>query len=366
MLLADMGAQVLRVDRLSDDDLGVPIPPELNLMNRSRPSIAVDLKNPAGVELVLGLCESADALFEGFRPGVMERLGLSPEACMSRNAKLVYGRMTGWGQTGPLADSVGHDTNYIALAGALHAIGDAGRPPPLPLNLVGDFGGGALYLAMGMLAAMLEAGRSGQGQVVDAAIVDGTASMMTMFYGMLQAGMWRDERGTNLFDNSAPFARCYETSDGKYVALCTVENRFFRALLDNLQINEIDSADQYDQTKWSEHGAIFERVFKTRTRDEWTDMLEGTDSCFAPVLSLTEAPDHPHHQARKTFVSPDGVLQPAPAPRFSRTESKIQQPPAAPGTQNHEALLAWDISESDIAGLTDAGVLGARKGQAVA
>ena len=365
MLLADMGAQIIRVDRLTAGDLGIGIPARYNLMNRSRPTIAADLKHPDGVELVLKLCESADALFEGFRPGVMERLGLGPQVCMKRNEKLVYGRMTGWGQCGPLADSVGHDTNYIALAGALAAIGDKDGLPPIPLNIIGDLGGGGLFLAMGILAAMLEASRSGKGQVVDAAMVDGVASLMTMFYGLLAGGMWRDERCSNLLDGAAPFVRTYATKDNKCVALCTIENRFYRALLEALEISDIDPADQHHQSKWPEHMAIFEKVFLTKTRDEWTDILEGTDSCFAPVLSLTEAPAHPHNVARKTFVEFDGVLQPSAAPRFSRTPNEIRSAPTEPGICNEEALSAWGIPQATIAAWTEAGILGLKKGPGV-
>ena len=366
MLLADMGAQVLRIDRLSDEDLGSPMPARFNLMNRSRPTIAVDLKHAEGVDLVLELCTGADALFEGYRPGVMERLGLGPEECLARNQKLVYGRMTGWGQSGPLAHSVGHDSNYIALAGALAAIGEKDRPPPLPLNLVGDFGGGALYLAMGMLAALLEASRSGKGQVVDAAMVDGVSSMLTLFYGLLAGGLWHDQRGANILDGAAPCARTYQTQDDKYVAVCAIENRFFKTLLVTLEITRIDPADQYDQASWPEQIAIFERVFRTRTRDEWTTILEGTDSCSAPVLSLSEAPNHPHNVARRTFVEIDGIRQPAPAPRFSRTPSQISQPPDEPGADNRAALWAWGIPDDKIAKLTESKILGSRVKQTVA
>ena len=348
MLLADMGAQLIRIDRVSEADLGIQLPAKYNLMNRSRPTIAVDLKQKEGVELVLRLCDDADALFEGYRPGVMERLGLGPQECMQRNEKLVYGRMTGWGQSGPLADTVGHDTSYIALTGALASIGDRDRPPPIPLNLVGDFGGGATYLAMGMLAAMLEASRSGTGQVVDAAIVDGAASMMTMFYGMLAGGMWKDERQSNLLDGGAPFFRNYETKDKNYVAVCALERRFFRALLDALGIKDIDPADQYNKAKWPDHHEIFEALFRTKSRDEWSAVFEGTDACVAPVLSLSEAPEHPHNRARRTFVTVDGVLQPGPAPRFSKTESEIQSPPTEPGEADRQVLADWGLSEAEI------------------
>ncbi len=357
MLLADMGAQVLRIERLAGGDPEVSIPRRFNLMNRSRPTVAVDLKHPAAVDLVLELCTSADALFEGFRPGVMERLRLGPEDCMARNPKLVYGRVTGWGQSGPLAQAAGHDANYIALTGALGAIGEPGRRPPLPLNLIGDFGGGALYLAMGMLAAMLEAGRSGVGQVVDAAMVDGVASMLTLFYGLLAGGLWQDRRGENLLDGGAPFARTYATRDDRYVAVCALENRFFANLLEALGITEIDPADQYDRARWPEQAAIFERVFRRRSRDQWTAILEGTDACCAPVLSLTEAPNHPHHAARSTFVDVDGILQPAPAPRFSRTPAEIGGPPGQRGAGTRAALRAWGVTDARINELAASGVL---------
>lgn len=358
MLLADMGAELIRIDRLTEGDLGMPMPARYNLMNRSRPAIAVDLKQPGGVELVLRLCEQADALFEGFRPGVMERLGLGPQACQRVNPKLVYGRMTGWGQEGPLADSVGHDTNYIALSGALASIGDAGHLPPIPLNLIGDLGGGGIYLAMGMLAALLETSRSGQGQVVDAAMIDGAASLMTLFYGLKAGKMWNEERGTNLLDGAAPFVKTYATSDGQCVALCTIENRFFRALLQALEITEIKPEDQHNRALWPDHIAVFEKVFASKTRDEWTDILEGTDACFAPVLSMSEAPHHPHNAARKTFVEHDGITQPAPAPRFSRTPGNIQSAPSQPGTDNAKALATWGISTGEVNELETAGLLG--------
>lgn len=360
MLLADMGAEIIRIDRLTEADLGVPLPTKFNLMNRSRPVVAVDLHSDDGVDLVLQMCETADALFEGFRPGVMERLGLGPQECMARNAKLVYGRMTGWGQTGPLADSVGHDSNYIGLVGALAAIGEKGGLPVIPLNLVGDFGGGALYLVAGLLAAMLEASRSGKGQVVDAAMIDGAASMMTLFHGLQAGGMWQEKRGSNLLDGGAPFVRTYATKDGKAIVLCTVEQRFFRALIDALGTDEIDPADQYDTSKWPAHAAVFEKLFLTRTRDVWCDLLEGTDGCFAPVLSMSEAPHHPHNEARETYVDVAGIRQPAPAPRFSRTPSEIQGPPEEAGARTVEVLAEWGVRESEISRLIESGVIGGK------
>ena len=357
MLLADMGAQLVRVDRPADGDLGLPMPAEYDIMNRSRPTLAVDLKSRKGSDLVLRLCEDADALFEGFRPGVMERLGLGPAECMAKNQRLVYGRMTGWGQHGPLADTAGHDTNYIAIAGALHAIGEKDRPPPLPLNLVGDFGGGALYLAVGMLAAMLEATRSGKGQVVDAAMVDGVASMMTLFYGLLAGGMWRDRRQSNLLDGAAPFARNYETGDGRFFSVCAIENRFFRALLDAMEIEDIEPGDQHQADRWAEHAAIFAKRFREKTRDEWSAIFEGTDSCAAPVLSIAEAPEHAHSEERKTYVTVDGIRQPGPAPRFSRTPSEIKHGPTVPGERDREALSGWGLSDTEINRLLQDGTL---------
>ena len=348
MLLADMGAQLIRIDRKSDADLGIGMPAKFNLMNRSRPAIGVDLKSPSGVELVLKLCESADALFEGFRPGVMERLGLGPDDCMGRNQSLVYGRMTGWGQTGPLADAVGHDGNYASLAGVIGAIGDRDGPPSIPLNLTADFGGGGAYLAMGILAALLETSRSGKGQVVDAAMVDGAASLMTMFYGLHAGGIWRDQRGSNLLDGAAPFYRAYRTSDEQYVIVCAIERRFFKALLDSLGVDDIDSVEQHDQSKWPQQIERLEAVFANKTRDEWCALLEGSDACFAPVLSLAEAPDHEHNKARMTFVDVDGVTQPAPAPRFSRTASEISQAPVATSADFRSTLTDWGLSDSDI------------------
>jgi alpha-methylacyl-CoA racemase len=346
MLLADMGAQLIRIDRKADTDLGMPA--KFNLMNRSRPAIGVDLKSQSGVDLVLKLCEDADALFEGFRPGVMERLGLGPEDCMERNEKLVYGRMTGWGQAGPLANAVGHDGNYASLAGVIGAIGDKDGPPSIPLNLTADFGGGGAYLAMGILAALLEAGRSGKGQVVDAAMVDGAASLMTMFYGLHAAGYWKEQRGSNILDGGAPFYRAYRTSDDEYIIVCAIEQRFFKALLESLDIDDIDLGEQHDQRKWPAQIEQFESVFASMTRDEWCDLLQGTDACFAPVLSLSEAPQHKHNLARDTFVDVDDITQPAPAPRFSRTASGISQAPAATSSDIRAALNDWGLSESDI------------------
>jgi alpha-methylacyl-CoA racemase len=348
MLLADMGAQLIRIDRNTDVDLGIGIPAKFNLMNRSRPAIGVDLKSPSGVEFVLRLCEGADALFEGFRPGVMERLGLGPDVCLARNERLVYGRMTGWGQAGPLADAVGHDGNYASLAGVIGAIGEKDAPPSIPLNLTADFGGGGAYLAMGILAALLETSRSGKGQVVDAAMVDGAASLMTMFYGLHAGGFWQDERGSNILDGAAPFYRAYRTSDERYVIVCAIEQRFFKALIEALDIDDIDPVEQFDKSRWPAQIERFESVFASKTRDAWCDVLQGTDACFAPVLSLAEAPDHEHNKARGTFVDVDGIMQPAPAPRFSRTVSAISQAPAGNRSDVRAILTDWGLSESDV------------------
>lgn len=348
MLLADMGASVIRIDRPGSSDVGVGLPPQFNLMNRSRPTIEIDLKTAAGVRLVLQLCRKADALFEGFRPGTMEKLGLGPAACSAVNERLVYGRMTGWGQSGPLAHAAGHDGNYAALSGALAAIGPAGGPPVVPLNLVADFGGGGVFLALGLLAALLEARRSGRGQVVDAAMVDGAASLMTLFYGLRAGGLWQDRRGSNFLDGAAPFYRPYRTRDGKYVIVCAIEAKFFVELLRFLDVEEIDPADQFDVASWPAQVAALDAAFAARTRQEWCDLLQGTDACFAPVLTLEEAPDHPHNVARNTFVDVAGIRQPAPAPRFSRTASHVRAPAAAPAAEPRAVLLSWGLSASEL------------------
>ena len=348
MLLADMGARILRLRRPGAADPGLDVPDRFNLMNRGRPTVDVDLKSDQGREFVLRLCERADALFEGFRPGVMERLGLGPDDCMRRNRRLVYGRMTGWGQEGPMAERAGHDTNYIALAGALHGIGPADRPPPLPLNLVGDFGGGATYLVMGLLAALLESARSGKGQVVDAAMVDGTASMLTLFYGLTAGGMWTERRDSNVLDGAAPFARCYETRDKGFVAVCALETEFFARLLEALSIDDIDPADQYDTSQWATHREVLARVFRRRTRDEWSKLLSGTDACATPVLTLSEAAEHEHARARGTYVELDGIRQPGPAPRFSRTPSEARQAPSDNSEAAREMLEDWGLGEDEI------------------
>jgi alpha-methylacyl-CoA racemase len=359
LLLSDLGAEVVRIDRPGPPGRGVlDIDPRLDLLQRGRRSVAVDLKHPEGAETVLRLAERADVLLEGFRPGVMERLGLGPEVCLARNPRLVYGRMTGWGQAGPLAQAAGHDIDYIALSGALHAIGRAGDRPAPPLNLVGDFGGGALYLAVGVLSALLERSRSGRGQVVDAAMVDGAASLLTMFWGWAAAGRWSEERGTNLLDGGAPFYDVYETADGKHIAVGALEPRFYAELLRLLALEGEPLPPQEDPDGWPELRRRFAEAFRRRTREEWSRVFEGTDACVAPVLSLSEAAAHPHLAARATFVEVDGVVQPAPAPRFSRTPGAIQGPPEPPGQSTVRVLEDWGFPPGEIARLRAARVIG--------
>ncbi|NKC10996.1 MAG: CoA transferase [Gammaproteobacteria bacterium] len=357
MLLSDMGAQVLRVDRVEPSGLGMKRDPKFDLMNRGRRSVAVNIKTDAGRETVLRLIEQSDALIEGFRPGVMERLGLGPEVCQARCQRLVYGRMTGWGQAGPIAHAAGHDINYIALTGALHAVGQKNGPPVVPLNLFGDFGGGALYLAFGIACGIIEARTSGQGQVVDAAMTDGSASLMTMFYGMLASGTWQDSRGSNAIDGGSHFYTVYETKDGQHVSIGSIEAKFYAELLQLTGLDTRDLPEQFDASRWDELRALLAQTFKTKTRDEWVEIIEGSDVCFAPVLSLAEAPNHPHNRARSTFVEIDGVVQPAPAPRFSRTVPSIQRPPATPGQHTDEALRDWGFSAQELARLHEKGAI---------
>jgi len=349
MLLADMGADVLRVDRLEGTDLGLPLDPKFDVMARGRRSIALDLKQPQAVEIVLALAEKADALIDGFRPGVTERLGLGPEACFARNPRLVYGRVTGWGQDGPLAQAAGHDINYIAISGALHAIGRAGEPPVSPLNLVGDFGGGAMYLAFGIACALLEARVSGRGQVVDAGMSDGAASLMAIFYGRLAAGKWRDERGVNTLDGGSPWYAVYETADRKFIAIGAIEGRFYAELVKRLGLDATTLPGQHDRARWPELRDVLAATFKSKSRDEWCKVLEGSDVCFAPVLSLAEAPMHPHNRARGTFVERDGVTQPAPSPRFSRTPGEIVRSAPQRGQGGGAALADWGFDGATIA-----------------
>lgn len=347
MLLGDMGADVLRIERADGGEPGITIPPEFNLMNRSRATLVLDLKSEQGKLQLLSLVGAADALFEGFRPGVMERLGLGPETCFEHNPKLVYGRMTGWGQKGPLSHAAGHDANYIALAGVLGAIGEHGGDPVYPLILAGDLGGGGVFLAMGILAALLESSRSGKGQVVDAAVVDGSASMMTLFHGLLAAGLWRDARGSNLLDGGAPFGRPYRTLDDKHIVIQPLESPFFRELLQRMGITDLDADRQYDPTYWPEIHRRLSQAFRSRTRDEWCELLEGTDACFAPVLSLSEVAGHPHIRDRGTMVDVAGVRQPAPAPRFSRTPSEIRHAAGQP-EDAADMLARWGLDASEL------------------
>jgi alpha-methylacyl-CoA racemase len=357
LLLADMGADVLRVDRAEEVPGAPPAKPPLDLLGRGRRSVGIDLKHREGVELALRLVERSDALIEGYRPGVMERLGLGPEPCLQRNPRLVYGRMTGWGQSGPLAHAAGHDINYIALAGALHAMGRAGEPPAVPLNLVGDFGGGGMLLALGVVAALLERQSSGRGQIVDAAMVDGTALLMTLFYGLRAAGAWRDERGTNALDGGAHYYEVYETRDGRHVAVGALEPRFYADLLRRIGLAEPGLPRQQDRREWPQMKERLRALFLQKTRDEWCALLEGSDACFAPVLSMAEAPDHPHNRERQTFAQVAGVVQPGPAPRFSRTASAIARPPPHPGQHTDEALADWGLSGSELERLRACGAI---------
>jgi len=357
MLLSDMGAEIVRVDRPEPGDLGLPSDPRRNVLNRNRRSVAIDLKKPEGVEAVKRLVAQADVLVEGYRPGVTERLGLGPDDCMAINPRLVYGRMTGWGQDGPLAHLAGHDINYIALAGALHAIGPKNGAPTPPLNLVGDFGGGALYLAFGIVCALLERGVSGQGQVVDAAMVDGAASLLASVYGAMARGAWRNERGENVLDGGVPWYSVYETADGKYVSIGAIEARFYRELLRRMGIDESWEGKQHEREAWPQLREKLAAAFRSKTRDEWCEILEGVDVCFAPVLDPWEAPKHPHLQARSSFVEAFGIMQPAPAPRFSRSTPKITGAPPAPGEHTEQVLRDWRFSTSEIDALRRAGAI---------
>ncbi len=351
MMLADMGADVLRVDRAANVPAEAPDPPPLDLLHRGRRSVAVDLKNPDGVGCLLKLVERADVILEGFRPGVMERLGLGPDVCLERNPRLIYGRMTGFGQTGPLSQAAGHDINYIALAGALAPLGRAGEPPLPPLNLVGDFGGGGMLLAFGVLAALVERQRSDRGQVVDAAMVDGAALLMTMMHGMRHAGFWSDERGTNLLDTGAHFYEVYETADGEFISVGSIEPQFYAELLRLSGLEGEDLPRQMDREAWTGMKERLRKVFKQKTRAEWCEIMEGTDVCFAPVLTMGEAYEHPQNVERGTFVEVAGVVQPAPAPRFSRTPPRIAGPPTWPGQHTDEALASWGLDAAEIEAL---------------
>ncbi|MES2599647.1 MAG: CaiB/BaiF CoA-transferase family protein [Pseudomonadota bacterium] len=344
MMLADMGADVVRVDRLAASGLGVPIDAKFDLLLRGRRSLAIDLKSDAGRDTVLRMIDQADAVIESFRPGVVERMGLGPDVCLQRNPKLVYGRLTGWGQNGPYAQMAGHDINYIALSGVLHAIGSRGGPPVPPLNLVGDFGGGAVYCAFGLVSALLHAQRTGQGQVVDAAMVDGAAALLTMVVGFQRGGIWSSERGDNIVDGGAPYYATYETSDGRYVSIGAMEDKFYDLLLTKLGLSDDTNMRPHtDRSRWDYQRERFKVCFLTRSRDEWCSLLEGTDTCFAPVLTIEEASSHPHLMARQTYVDLNGVNQPAPNPRFSATKATQSSPPAQLGQHSCEVLEDWGI-----------------------
>ncbi|MSQ71479.1 MAG: CoA transferase [Betaproteobacteria bacterium] len=358
MLLADMGAEVIRIDRPGGESRSGR---SAGLLGRNRKSVIVDLKNPAGIATVLRLTKRADALLEGFRPGVMERLGLGPDECLMRNPGLVYGRITGWGQDGPLAQSAGHDINYIALSGALHAIGEKGGRPLAPLNLLGDFAGGAMFLAFGMVCALLEARQSGMGQVIDSSMVEGTAVLTTLFYAMHQAGTWNDERGTNGVDGASHFYNTYETQDGKWIAVGAMESQFYATLVSKIGADPELFKEQNQPDKWPQLKAELARIFKSRTREQWQALLEGGDACFSPVLSLAEAPAHPHNRARGAFIEVEGTVQPAPAPRFSRTRPEVKHGPRPPGTDTVEVLQAWDFSRDEIRALESTGAVVARR-----
>ncbi len=349
MLFADLGATVLRLARADNAGPGLRRPPKLDLVTRGRHSLAVDLKNPKGIELAMTLFERCDGALEGFRPGAAERMGLGPDAALARNPRLVYGRVTGFGQDGPLALAAGHDINYIALTGALDAIGVAGGKPAIPINLLGDYAGGSLYLVIGMLAAMLEARTSGKGQVVDAAIVDGTSHLMTMIYGLSLAEFHNKPRGENLLDGGSAIYNVYECFDGKYISIGPLESKFRAILFDLLGIEAVDDGLELKRR--------FEALFKTRTRDEWSKLLEGSDACYAPVLSMAEAAEHRHNIARSTFVNIDGVSQPAPAPRFSRSVPSTPSAPEIPGEGGRKALLEWGLSEAEIENLAHCGAI---------
>jgi alpha-methylacyl-CoA racemase len=358
MVLADLGATVLRIERPGPQDLGVARPRRFDLLLRGRRALALDLKRPEAKALALRLVEGADALIEGFRPGVTERLGLGPGDCLARNPRLVYGRVTGWGQEGPLAQAAGHDINYISLVGALHAFGRRGQAPVPPLNLLGDFAAGALYLALGIVCGILEAGRSGKGQVIDAAMVDGTASLLTAFHGLVAAGLATHERGTNALDTGAHFYNAYECADGRWISVAAIEGKFYAELLRRLDIDPATVPPQLDREHWPEAQKRLAALFKTRTREAWCQLLERTDACFAPVLTTDEAPLHPHNMARGTYIEIDGIVQPAPAPRFSRTEPDVPMPPQPNDPEQAETALAGWLEPGEILALREAGVFG--------
>jgi len=354
MLLAELGADVVRIDRPGAASLIVD--PEKDALNRSRPSVAVDLKSPGGRDVLLRLLDDADVLVEGLRPGVLERLGIGPDEVLGRNPRLVYARMTGWGQDGPLAERAGHDINYLGLTGALHAIGTADKPVA-PLNIGADFGGGSMFLLVGILAALFERQTSGRGQVVDAAMVDGASSLVTMIYGLLGAGLWRDRRQANLLDGGAPFYDTYACADGRHVAVGALEPQFYVAFLEGLGLTGALPGGQYDLAHWPEHRRRFAEAFATRTRDEWADAFAGTDACVTPVLGLREAPVHPHLAARGTFVEQDGASLPGPAPRFSRTPGAVRGPARRPGADTTAVLTDWGFTADEVRALLTSGAV---------
>jgi alpha-methylacyl-CoA racemase len=360
MLLSDLGAKVTRVDRPDGDLFSGAGDPRYDFLLRGRERIAIDVKTVAGRDILLELVTDAEVFIEGLRPGVAERLGFGPEPCFQRNSRLVYGRMTGWGQTGPLARTAGHDINYIALSGALHAIGSAGGPPTVPLNLIGDFGGGAVFLVVGVLAALLESRTSGRGQIVDAAMLDGATSLMSAVFSAFTSGYWRDERGRNLLDGGAPFYAVYETADGKHVAVGAIEPKFFAHLLEKTGLDASLAASQFDSGRWGEMRTLFSRVFRQRSREEWCRLFDGIDACVTPVLSLTEVGDHEHVRARGVFESVDGVAQPAPAPRFSRTPAKIARAAVSSGFDTTAILERLGYAPAEIDALRRSAVVGGR------
>jgi alpha-methylacyl-CoA racemase len=357
MMLADMGAEVIRISRTGGGGMSLGGDTRLDFSNRGKRSIALNLKDSRASAIVLRLVEGADALLEGYRPGVMEKLGLGPAECLARNPRLVYGRMTGWGQDGPLAQAAGHDINYIALTGALHAIGERGGPPVVPLNVIGDFGGGGMLLAFGMACALLEAQRSGEGQVVDAAMVDGASTLMSSLYGAFQSGFWKNSRGSNLLDGGAHFYGVYETADGKHLSIGSIEPQFYGLLLQTLGIDPSELPQQFDARQWATLRERFAAIFRTKTRAEWCSLMEGTDICFAPVLGLDEVADHPHMAARGTFYRDEGAWQPAPAPRFSRSRPARPARAVAGNADTDEILGALGIDAAERAGLREAGVI---------
>ena len=356
MLLADLGAEVIRVDRSSQVDIGIDHGRKYSVLNRSRKSISVDLKNPEGIETVLKLVENADALIEGFRPGVTERLGLGPDECMERNPALVYGRMTGWGQEGPMAHAAGHDINYISLTGALHAIGGADKPSP-PLNVVGDFGGGGVFLAFGLCAALLESKTSGLGQVVDSAMTEGAATLMSSIYGMYASGRWSNKREDNFLDGGSYYYGVYETADSKFISIGSIEGKFHDELLEITGLTDATTVDRNDQSTWEEKKQRMAQLVRLKTRDEWDELMLGTDVCYAPVLDFEEAQKHPHNVARQSFVEVEGVMQPAPTPKFSRTPGTVQMPPPAPGQHTSEILSDWGFNANEIEILKNIGAV---------